>query len=446
MKLKIPQAARCRSLTGWLATGLAVTVAAVTVAMVPTPALAIATPVPLGTAGSFSVLAGSTVTNTTSGNTVLGQSLGVSPGSAITGFPPGQVKGAIHLADEVADNAKSDLVTAYNYAAAEAPNFALAAGISTGTTLIPGVYKAVSGVGITGDLVLDAGGNPDAVWVFQIPESLTTASSSRILLTNGASACNVYWQIGASATLGTHSTFVGTIMALASITVTTGTNIEGRALARTGAVTLDDNRIFAGSCSTATTGTTNGVTTGITTGLTTGSTGSTTGSIVGLTGGPVVGAPLVTGGATLGNTAGNTVGNEGDNLTAGNSAGNTAGNTAGNNVTTGNTSGNTTGNTSGNTTGITSGSTSGNSAGNTTGNLTGGPEGNAGGPDHEGGPEGAPVVGPENGHDQGGKPGEGDEGAPGKPDHGHGTGPGKFPGNYGYGNVPKVWEHEGDKG
>lgn len=142
------------------------------------------------------------------------------------------------------------------------------------------------------------------MWVFQIPEALTTASSSRVLLTNGASACNVYWQIGSSATLGTNSTFVGTVMALTSISVTTGTNIEGRALARNGAVTLDNNRIFLNNCATATTG---GTTSGTTTGTTTGN--------------------------VAGNTSGNTVGNTAGNTTSGNTQGNTAGNgTAGNTV------------------------------------------------------------------------------------------------------------------
>ncbi|MFE0976244.1 ice-binding family protein [Streptomyces rochei] len=412
MKLKIPQAARCRSLTGWLTTGLAATVAAVMVAVVPTPAEAIATPVPLGTAASFSVLAGSEVTNT--GPSLLSQDLGVSPGTAISGFPPGQVLGAVHAADQVANNAKSDLVTAYNNAASQATDFALAAGIGAGQTLLPGVYTASSGVGLTGDLILDAGGNPNAVWVFQIPEALTTASSSRVLLTNGASACNVYWQIGSSATLGTNSTFVGTLMALTSISVNTGTNIEGRALARNGAVTLDNNRIFPGSCSTTTSGTTSGTTTGTTTGTTVGTTtGTTTGTTVGLIGGGLLGGPLVTGGGTVGSTSGNT---------SGNTAGNTAGNTGGNNVTSGNTSG------------------------NTAGNATGGHDGKPGGPGHGDDHGGKPGGGHGEGHDEGGKPGKENGGTPSKPDHGYGMGPDEFPGSYGYGDAPKTEEHEDSKG
>ncbi|MEU3241967.1 ice-binding family protein, partial [Streptomyces sp. NPDC006875] len=226
MKLKFPHAARGRGLSGLMASALAATVATTMVALTPTQALAIATPVPLATAASFSVLSGQGVTNT--GPSVISHDLGTSPNPAISGFPPGQVLGTVHAADAVALQAKSDLVTAYNNAAGQATDFALPAGITTGTTLNPGVYTATAGVGLTGDLILDAGGNPNAVWVFQIPEALTTASSSRVLLTNGASACNVYWQVGSSATLGTNSTFVGTIMALTSISVTTGTNIEGR--------------------------------------------------------------------------------------------------------------------------------------------------------------------------------------------------------------------------
>ncbi|MGW0425398.1 ice-binding family protein, partial [Streptomyces sp. NPDC003015] len=198
MKLKIPEMARRRTLPGVLASALAATVAAALVVLSPAQAVAIATPVPLATTASFSVLAGEGVTNT--GPTVISHDLGTHPNAAITGFPPGEVLGAVHAADAVALQAKSDLVTAYNQAAGQATDFALAAGIGNGTTLLPGVYTASSGVGITGDLILDAGGNPNSVWVFQIPEALTTASSSRVLLTNGASPCNVYWQIGSSAT------------------------------------------------------------------------------------------------------------------------------------------------------------------------------------------------------------------------------------------------------
>ncbi|MFD9320216.1 ice-binding family protein [Streptomyces sp. NPDC060053] len=415
MKLKIPQADDRRTLPGVLASALAATIAAVLVALTPTQALAIATPVPLATTASFSVLAGQGVTNT--GPSLISHDLGTHPNPSITGFPPGQVLGAVHAADAVALQAKSDLVTAYNNAAGQATDFALAAGIGSGQTLLPGVHTAVSGVGLTGDLILDAVGNPNAVWVFQIPEALTTATSSRVLLTNGASACNVFWQVGSSATLGTTSTFVGTLMALTSISVTTGANIEGRALARNGSVTLDNNRIFLGGCATSTTGgtttgTTTGTTAGTTNGTTTGTTAGTTtsggllgGGLVsgGLVSGGLLGGPIVGTGGTSGNVAGNTSGN-----TAGNSSGNTAGNTAGNN-------GNTAGNTAGNTTG---------------GHGAGGHDHAPGGPNHEGKP-GKPHHGgkldledymrpgkPDRGQDDHGKPDHGREDHGGKPDHG----------------------------
>ncbi|MFF9981751.1 ice-binding family protein [Streptomyces erythrochromogenes] len=410
MKLKF-QAAQRRTMSGWLASAVAGTVAAVMVAALPTQALAIATPVPLATAASFSVLAGQGVTNT--GPSVISHDLGTHPNPAISGFPPGLVLGAVHAADAVALQAKSDLVQAYNNAAGQATDFALAAGIGAGQTLLPGVHTATAGVGLTGDLILDAGGNPNAVWVFQIPEALTTASNSRVLLTNGASACNVYWQIGSSATLGTNSTFVGTIMALTSISVTTGTNIEGRALARNGAVTLDTNRIFLGGCATG--GTTTGTTTG-TTGTPTA--GSTTGTTVGLIGGGLLGGPIVdlVSGGTSGNVAGNT---------SGNTSGNTAGNSTGGNTTGGNTTGGTI----------------------TGGNVTGGHGGLPGGPDH-GGPGGPDHHGVEHHGPEHGGPGNEHEEGPGKPDHGHGHGHDGKPGDhYGYGNKPAGHEgHEGHEG
>ncbi|GAP50395.1 predicted protein [Streptomyces azureus] len=386
------------------------------VALTPTQALAIATPVPLGTAASFSVLAGAGVTNT--GPTVIGQDLGTHPTPSITGFPPGIVLGAVHAADAVALQAKSDLVTAYNQAAGQATDFALPAAIGNGQTLLPGVHTAVSGVGLTGNLTLDAGGNPNAVWVFQIPEALTTASNSSVTLTNGASPCNVYWQVGSSATLGTTSTFVGTIMALTSISVTTGTTIEGRALARNGSVTLDSNRIFLSGCETSTNG---GTTTGGTSTGTTGGGGLITGGIVtgGLTG------PIVSTAATSGNVAGNT-------------SGNTAGNTAGN-----------VGNSAGNTSGNTAGNTAGNVAGSTAGNTVGG--GGGDGHDHGPGRPGRPDHGGEPGRpDHGGKPGKPDHGGkPGKPDHGGEPGRpdhGGEPGKPDHGGKPGRPDHGGEPG
>jgi hypothetical protein len=212
------------------------------------PAGAAAAPVGLGTAAAYSVLGGSTVTNT--GPSILGANLGVSPGSATTGFPPGLVLGATHKADAPALQAKSDLVTAYNDAAGRAVTANLSADI-VGKTLVPGVYKRAGALQNSGTLTLNAQGNPSSVWIFQISSTLTTASFSTINLINGAQACHVYWQVGSSATLGTTSHFIGTIMALTSVTVTTGTTVEGRALARNGAVTLDTNVFTTPGCNTS---------------------------------------------------------------------------------------------------------------------------------------------------------------------------------------------------
>jgi hypothetical protein len=209
------------------------------------PATAQATdPVGLGTAADFSVLAASTVTNT--GPSVLAQSLGVSPGSAAVGFPPGTVGGETHLGDAVALQAQDDLTTAYNDAAGRTPFTNLPAELG-GTTLIPGVYR-IGAAQLTGTLTLDAQGDPDSVFIFQVDSTLITASDSSVEFINGSAACNVYWQVGSSATLGTNTSFVGTVMAQASVTMTTGATLEGRALARTAAVTLDTNVISEPLC------------------------------------------------------------------------------------------------------------------------------------------------------------------------------------------------------
>jgi Ice-binding-like len=210
------------------------------------PALAAVAPVSLGTAGSFGVLAGTTVTNT--GLTLVTGNLGVSPGTAVTGFPPAIVFGSTHRADAVAADAQSDLTTAYNDAAGRDPSAAVGPFIGAGQTLSPGVYKATSSLEVGGALTLDAQGNAAAVFIFQAVSTLITDSASDILLTDGAQACNVFWQVGSSATLGTSSNFQGSILALTSIAVTTGDTIVGRALARNGAVTLDNDRITVPGC------------------------------------------------------------------------------------------------------------------------------------------------------------------------------------------------------
>ncbi len=198
-------------------------------------------PVPLGSAGSFSALAFSTLTNT--GPTAVIGDVGVSPGSAVIGFPPGQVTGgAIHSADGPAGLAQGDLTIAYNNAAGRTLP-ATVSGDLGGLTLPPGLYKSTSSLGITGVLRLDGQGDPNSVFIFQIASALTTASNSQVILQGGAQAANVYWQVGSSAVIGTNSIFNGTILAQASITVATGAALIGRALARTGAVTLDTNTL-----------------------------------------------------------------------------------------------------------------------------------------------------------------------------------------------------------
>lgn len=199
----------------------------------------------LGTAETYSVLAGQTVTNT--GSSVLANNLGTSPGTAITGFPPGIVGGMTHAADENSSLAQSDLVKAYDDAASRQPT-EIVEGDLVGRTLVSGVYKANSSLELNGTVTLDAQGDPNAVWIFQVGSELKTGSSSSVSLVNGASACNIYWQVGSSATLGTDSDFKGSIMALTSITVTTDATVEGRALARNGAVTLDNNVFTEPNC------------------------------------------------------------------------------------------------------------------------------------------------------------------------------------------------------
>lgn len=211
------------------------------------PLQAKAATITLGTAGNFAVLAGSTVTNT--GPTVIdGGHVGVSPGSAITGFPPGIVVPpyTIHAADAVALQAQTDLTTAYNAAAGLPPTQNLTGQDLGGLTLLPGVYFFSSSAQLTGTLTLNAQGDPNAQFVFQIGSTLTTASASSVVTINGGPmpGCTVFWQVGSSATLGTGALFEGHILALTSITMTTGANIlDGSALARNGAVTLDDNDI-----------------------------------------------------------------------------------------------------------------------------------------------------------------------------------------------------------
>ena len=213
------------------------------------PAYAAEAPVGLGTVGTYSVLGGQAVTNT--GPSILGGNLGVSPGTSITGFPPGIYGGTKHAADAQAAQAQSDLLIAYDDAAGRAPT-ASVAGDLVGRTLTAGVYNSSGPLALSGTLTLDGQGDPNAVFIFQIASTLITASASSVKVLNGAQACHVYWQVGTSATLGTTSSFKGTIMALTSIAVTTGTVVEGRALARNGEVTLNNNVFTMPGCNTGT--------------------------------------------------------------------------------------------------------------------------------------------------------------------------------------------------
>jgi hypothetical protein len=202
-------------------------------------------PVALGTAGTYSVLGGQTVTST--GATTLSGDLGVSPGTAITGFPPGTRAGTTHAGDPEAAQAQADLVIAYNDAAARAPTAGVSGNLG-GQTFFPGVYNSASTLGITGTVTFDGQGDLDAIFVIQMGTTLTTAAASNVNLINGAQACHVFWQVGSSATLGASSSFRGTIMALASITVGATVNFEGGALARDGSVTLDSDTFTMPAC------------------------------------------------------------------------------------------------------------------------------------------------------------------------------------------------------
>jgi hypothetical protein len=205
------------------------------------PAFAATLPA-LGTAAIFAVLAGSTLSN--SGPTVASGELGLSPGTAVTGFPPGTVNGTQHIADAVAAQAKSDLMAAYVDAAAQPATADLTGQDLGGKTLTPGVYHFASSAQLTGTLILDGQNNPRSVFIFQMGSTLTTATNAQVVLTNGALASGVFWQVGSSATIGTGTSLRGNLMALASITMVTGSTIvTGRAMALTAAVTLDTNTI-----------------------------------------------------------------------------------------------------------------------------------------------------------------------------------------------------------
>jgi LPXTG-motif cell wall-anchored protein len=210
--------------------------------------------VDLATSSDYSVLAATTVTNTN--ESVIGQSVGLSPGTAVIGFPPGVVSapGVIAVANADTGQAQTDLTAAYLDAASRPVEFTQVNPDLVGQTLLPGVYAgtAKAALSLSGQLVLDGQGNPDAVFIFQTDSTLITSTGSTIALINGASECNVFWQVGSSATLGSGSFFVGNILALTSVTVESSTVVHGRALAQTGAVTLDNNVFTQPSCAPST--------------------------------------------------------------------------------------------------------------------------------------------------------------------------------------------------
>jgi hypothetical protein len=234
--------------------GLAGVALAVALALVAVPAVAQAAPVDLATASPFVVLGGTTVTN--EGPSVLNGDLGVSPGTALTGFGlPAVVNGATHDSTAVAAQAQLDLTNAYNVAAGQpvSPADDLSGTDLGNRKLTAGAYRYNAGALLTGPLTLDAQGNPNAHFIFEIGAELTTESASSVILINGASPCNVYWQVGSSADLGTTTKFVGNLMALTSISLKNAATVEGRMLARNGQVSLIDNVLSRPQCATGST-------------------------------------------------------------------------------------------------------------------------------------------------------------------------------------------------
>jgi len=223
---------------------LTVALAGMLIAFASGAASAATAPLPLGTATSFSVLAGAGITNT--GPTTIAGDIGTFPTPTESGLGSVTLGGTDHAGDAVTQQAKTDLTTAYNTAVGSGPPTSVATELG-GTILTPGVYNSPT-LGITGTLTLDTLGDPNAVFIFQTASTLITASNSSVIVLNGAQACNVYWQIGSSATLGVNSHLIGSVLASTSITATTGATIQGRLLAENGAVTLDSNTITNNTC------------------------------------------------------------------------------------------------------------------------------------------------------------------------------------------------------
>lgn len=192
----------------------------------------------MGASNSFLVLAASTVTVAGAGPTLISGDVGLSPGTSITGFPPALISGSFHVHDAYAASGITDLTTVYNQYKALTGGITIGGDIGN-TTMVPGIYKVATSTGLgEGTLILDGGGNPNSVWVFQIGTTLITAASTNILLVGGAQAGNIFWIVGTSATLGATSNFAGTIIANASISVGASVYVDGRLGALTGAITF----------------------------------------------------------------------------------------------------------------------------------------------------------------------------------------------------------------
>jgi hypothetical protein len=202
----------------------------------------------LGTASAYAVLSGASVGNTVSAPgapfTTLRGRLGVKANTQPTGFPPGIVAGAVDIANAAATQAHSDLVAAYNDVAGRTGGATLA-GALAGATILPGLHTVAGAVSNTGTVTLDGGGNTNAVFVFQVNGALAMAAGSHVVLTNGARASRVFWQVNGAGAIGANADFAGTLMALDAVAVGNGSLVNGRAFARNGALTLDANQFYS---------------------------------------------------------------------------------------------------------------------------------------------------------------------------------------------------------